>query len=390
MRPTMLKRLFTGTVVVAIALVAAACGASGPGGGGDSDKITIGGLSFLTGKFSSYGEDAKRGMELAQKEINASGGVRGGAQLDLRIEDTASDPAQAVTLLRRYAGDRDVVGVVGPVGTPDLLATLAVAGQLKTPVVSLGSQAPLTKDKFADGVVRVNLVETPELLGDVLAEMHEKLDISTIGLLSDRANDYAEAERVALEKAAKGDVTIVGKQTYAQGDKSFASPIDRVLRSRPDALWIAGTTNEAGLIMQQARARGFDGRFLGGAGLNDPAIAKIAKGNATGYVTILPMDMSGGGDPVTTLRDSYRKEYGDGPVSAYTAYGYDAVQVLARAIDDADSLDRASVMRSLGAVTKYKGVTGTYSFDGKGDNTTPKGYLFEMTKAGTFERLGKS
>ena len=63
-----------------------------------SGPIKFGGLAFITGKFSSYGQDIEKGMRLAVKQINDSGGLLG-AKVELDLQDTVSDSAQAVSLL---------------------------------------------------------------------------------------------------------------------------------------------------------------------------------------------------------------------------------------------------------------------------------------------------
>ena len=70
-----------------------------------SDPIRIGYLPALTGPSSSTGIGINRGTELAVKEINAAGGIKG-RQLELIVRDTQSDPTKAVNasteLTRRH------------------------------------------------------------------------------------------------------------------------------------------------------------------------------------------------------------------------------------------------------------------------------------------------
>jgi branched-chain amino acid transport system substrate-binding protein len=354
-----------------------------------TQPIALGGLTFLTGKFSSYGRDVADGMELAVTHINEDGGLPSGAKLVLQLEDTASDSAQAVSLLRRFAGDSSIVGVVGPTGTPDFLATLPITAQLQIPVVSLGSQKAMTLKQFTDWVVRVNLIETPALIKSVLNDVSRIKNIKKLAMLTDRANDFGQAEAASVRAAIKDGaaVEMVSDESYAAGDKDFAVLIDKVMQSVPDAIWISGVTNEASLIMQQARARGFKGVFVGGAGLNDPKIAHLAGDAATGFVTFLPMNLRSDSPVVQRFVRGYKAKHGDKAIATYTGYGYDAVLLLADAIRRSGSIDRTEVMKALGSTKDFQAVTGTYSFQGKGDNISATPFLFRMSASGSFEPL---
>lgn len=354
-----------------------------------SGPVKFGGLAFTTGKFSSYGLDIEKGMRLAVKHLNDSGGLLG-QKVDLDLQDTVSDSAQAVSLLRRFAGTADVVGVVGPVGTPDFLAVLPLTAQLNIPVISLGSQKEMANSEFSDWIVRVNLPVTPVLIKEVLvAAKKAGRKIDTIALLRDRSNDSAQAEAKALRQALESGAgpKLVADEAYAAGDKDFGALIDKIMREKPDAIWLAGVTNEVSLFLQQARARGFKGPVLGGAGMNDPKIGQLAKESAAGVVTFLPVNFESSQPQIKKFVVGYREAYGQGPIPTYAAYGYDGVMLLANAVKAANSTDRKKVMQALGSTKDFVGVSGSYSYAGKGDNVAPVPVMVEMTADGNFKPL---
>lgn len=357
----------------------------------EDKTVTIGGLTFLTGKYGSYGQDVAAGMKLAVDHVNEDGGLLGGAKLVLDLQDTSSDAAQAVSMLRRFAGTDKIVGVVGPTGTPDLLAALPLTDRLQIPIISIGSQKALKHEQFTDWVVRVNLVETPQLIKGILDDVIQIKGNKTMALLTDRSNDFAQAESASLREAISlgSKVKIVSDESYATGDKDFAVLIDKIMRNSPEAIWLSGATQEVYLIMLQARSRGFKGYFVGGAGLNDPKIAELAGDAATGFVTFLPMNIKSKKPIVQRFATDFPKKFPDRKIATYTGYGYDSVLMMADAIKRAGSTDRAKVMKALGSTTKFVAVTGTFSYAGKGDNTSAVPYLFSMGKDGNFTPLTK-
>ena len=108
-------------------------------------------------------------------------------------------------------------------------------------------------------------MESPALLKAVLQEVRKVRPFTNLALLRDRANDYTEAVSKSVREAvsAQTDIKLVADEAYAAGDKEFSAQLDKLMRANPDAIWLAGVTNEVSLILQQARARGYKGLFLG-------------------------------------------------------------------------------------------------------------------------------
>lgn len=350
--------------------------------------VKIGGLTFLTGKFASYGAEYASGMKLGVDYVNAHGGVLGGRKLQLDLQDTASDSAQAATLLRRLAADKDIVGVVGPTGTPDFLAILPIAKSLgDLPIVTQAS-AKFDQAQFPDNVLRVYLVENPDLLKWYFGELKKAKGIKRVAFLTDRSNDaQANSRRNEMEGIKGTGIEVVGDEYIRAGDRDFAAVIDKLLAGKPDTLVVNATTNEGTLFLTQARARGFKGLFVGTAGLADPKIGELAKENAAGAVTMLPLDVNAPSPLVKSFVAAYKTANGDKAIAPFAAYTFDSVLLLADAINRAGSTDRAKVMKAQGETKDFHGVTSTFTFRGKGDNITQTAHLVEFTATGAFRPL---
>ena len=370
------------------ALVSLAASPARKASAATAGEIRIGGLTFLTGRFASYGVAVQKGVEIASSKVNAEGGVRN-KKLVIDLQDTASDSAQAVSLLRRFAASDDVVAVLGPTGTPDLLAILPVAQGLGLPVLSVGSQKTMTKDDFPDDVFRVGLIGKPEVIAFFLKRVSGTHPVTRIGLFIDRANDSSQAESAALREALKSvpGSEIAEEATYVSGDKEFSVPISKMVRAKVDAMYLSGTTNEDVIIIPQARARGFKGVFLGSATLTDPKIVEVVGPVAAPYAIFTPFNASSDRPAVKEFVAAYAKAYGSGGVPTYAAYAYDAVMLIKDALLRAGSEDRKAVLHAVATTKDFHGVTGNYSYDGKGDNTTPQPYVLQLGPDGKFVPL---
>ena len=58
----------------------------------------------MTGQYAAFGEQMKRGAEMAVADINAAGGVLG-EKIELEVGDDACDPKQAVAVANQLAGE---------------------------------------------------------------------------------------------------------------------------------------------------------------------------------------------------------------------------------------------------------------------------------------------
>ncbi|TIP76518.1 MAG: branched-chain amino acid ABC transporter substrate-binding protein, partial [Mesorhizobium sp.] len=59
----------------------------------------------MTGDSAVYGEEMRRGAQLATDDINARGGI-GGCKIALMVLDDQGDPATAIAIARAFARDR--------------------------------------------------------------------------------------------------------------------------------------------------------------------------------------------------------------------------------------------------------------------------------------------
>ncbi len=97
MRETGMKKIYGAAAAAAIAMMAVPAFA----------QIKIGSAGPMTGQYAAFGEQMKRGAEMAVEEINAAGGVNG-QKLELLIGDDACDPKQATAVANKMVADKAV------------------------------------------------------------------------------------------------------------------------------------------------------------------------------------------------------------------------------------------------------------------------------------------
>jgi branched-chain amino acid transport system substrate-binding protein len=117
-----------------------------------AQDIKIGLIAGMSGGGASYGASISQGFEMAMKEINDAGGIKG-RKLVIDVADDASDPAQSVLAMQRLVNDQVDI-VVGGWGSSQVLANMEVAERAGLPYIVVGasnrgSQPAETSGRFA-------------------------------------------------------------------------------------------------------------------------------------------------------------------------------------------------------------------------------------------------
>src|SRR5690349_20957052 len=98
-----MRKLILG--LVALVIVAGGAWYFLQGRGASSDQIVIAVAGPMTGQYSTFGEQMRKGAEQAVKDINAAGGIMG-KQIRLEVGDDACDPKQAVAVANDLANKK--------------------------------------------------------------------------------------------------------------------------------------------------------------------------------------------------------------------------------------------------------------------------------------------
>lgn len=346
--------------------------------------IVIAGGFVLSGPVAAYGEDAKIGVDLGVAEINAKGGVNG-RKVRVDYEDTGADRAKAVAIYRKFAARPEVVAFMS-ISTIELVALDPVAEEVKLPLLSVGSAAPMAK--FSPYTFRMQLIVN-KALPAVFTLLKEQKGAKTISVIYDTVNNYNVGEMESV-KAGVGPagLELKGVESFSTGEQNFSLQLTRIAQSNPDLLYVAATTNEAALIINQARALGMKAQILGGAGLNDNRVFQLPGKAAHGIMTFFPFDAKDTRPVVQNFVKLYADKYKKELPPAYVALGYDAIHLVVDAIKRAGSADREAFRKTLGETAGYEGANGKFRYSGSGDNLEQRPHIFAYGEKG-FERISK-
>ena len=96
--------------------------------------IKVGAVLPFSGGVELYGRQAKLGLDLAAKEINADGGILG-RPVEIIYEDDKTNPDAAVSATRKLIERDHVLAVIGPITSRNLNAIKPEIERAKTPLL---------------------------------------------------------------------------------------------------------------------------------------------------------------------------------------------------------------------------------------------------------------
>lgn len=349
-----------------------------------AQDIVVGGGFVLSGPIAAYGEDAKIGVDLAVEVLNAKGGING-RRIRVDYEDTGADRAKAVAIYRKYAARPEVVAMLS-ISSIEFVALDPVANDVKLPIVSVGSAAPMAK--FSDWSFRIQLIVN-KAMGPVLTELKSRRGYKSVAVIFDTANNYNVGEMQSVKDAAAGaGYEFKGTESFSTNEQNFTLQLTRIAQMNPDLLYVAATTNEAALIVNQARALGVKAAIIGGAGLNDNRVASLPGKAAHGIMTFFPFDAQDARPVVQEFVAKYREKHKKDVPPAYVALGYDALMLVADAVRRSSPTDRDAIRKAIGQTRDLQGANGAFTYSGSGDNQIQKPNIFVFGDKG-FARIDR-
>jgi branched-chain amino acid transport system substrate-binding protein len=341
----------------------------GPSGATSSTgDIKIGAYGAVTGGQAAFGTSSRQGFQLAVDEANAKGGVLN-RKIQLLFEDDASKAEDASTVVTKLVKQDQVVAVLGEVASSNSLAAAPICQSSKVPMVSPAS----TNEKVTqvgDYIFRVCFIDPFQ--GEVMAKFAANtLKTKKVAIMKDTKSDYSVGLTDTFTKAFQAlGGTVTGVVEYSQGDTDFKAQLTTVKGQNPEAIFIPGYYQEAGIIVRQAREAGMEIPILGGDGWDsDPLFevgGKFLKNcyYSTHYSTDNPAPA------IQNFIKAFKTKYTVTP-DANAALGYDAANVLLDAISRAGSTDGQKLRDALAATKNYSGVTGTMSLNAERNAVKP-------------------
>jgi branched-chain amino acid transport system substrate-binding protein len=359
----------------------------------ESETITIGINTPMTGDIPKVGEGTKFAAEMWLEDINEAGGLEVGGktyQVELVIEDNESKAESATKANTKMITQDEVLVIVGPQASKQAVPAGGVANDNETPMVSPWSTNPNTT------LDRPWVFRTPFLdpfQGSVIAIFVTfEFGFEKAAVLYDVASDYpkglAEFFRQGWEEI-HGPGSVVAYESFTTKDTDFSAQLTKIKESGADFIFTPQYYNEVALIVQQAHELGWDAPIVGSDSWGSAELMNLCGDDCIGLFFSTHYVTAGATGATKEFIDRYNEKHGYVPddVGALT---WDTMLIVQKAIQDCGELtgdiavDRKCVRDALAQIKDFDGVTGQMTFTEQGD-PIKCAMIVKINDAGEFE-----
>lgn len=356
---------------------------SGGGSVADGGKILIATQSPLSGNQSAIGDAIKSGAEYALNQHKEEF-KKLGFDLQLFPQDDQADPKIGVSNAEMLISNPDVLGVVGHLNSGVAIPSSVKYEEGKLVMVSPANTAvKLTEE----GKMTVHRICARDDAQGPKAAMYAKntLGVKTAFILHDKtAYGQGLSDQVKMQFEKDG-VQLLGYEGITQGEKDYSAVLNQVTAKNPNIIFFGGFYVEGGILIKQAREKGYKGYFLGGDGLDSTDMIKIAGPAVEGVIFT-----SVGGDVTQTEEgkkwaEEYKKTMNK-PLETYSVYGYDSMNVILNGVLEAVKANggkkptREQVLEAVHKTKDFQGQFTKVTFDDKGDNINGDVFIYKYDK----------
>jgi branched-chain amino acid transport system substrate-binding protein len=293
------------------------------------EPIYIGVSGPLTGPNARYGEQWKKGFDLALEEINSNGGIDG-RPLAYIFEDSQSDPRQSVLVAQKFVADPRIIVEIGDFSSTASMAASPIyeRGQL----VQFGMTNSHPDFTAAGGTYTWSNSVTQSQASPAMAEFAvEDVGLQRMAVFYIN-NDWGKATYdLFAERAEELGAEIVSVEAYLPDEKDFRSALTNARDADPDGLIFISYQADGALLAQQVQQTGLDVPIVGAGSLQSPDFLNLG-GDAVEGVLVQGQFLPNDPRPhVKNVVDRYVEAYNETP-DFFSVHAYDTIILLAEAI----------------------------------------------------------
>jgi branched-chain amino acid transport system substrate-binding protein len=324
------------------------------------DEIKVGVVLPTTGREGKPGQFQKEGIDLAIKQINDQGGIMvKSLKKKLPVKevfyDDGSDQAKSASLVERAMSSDGVTAVLGGYSTVLGEAESVMPDRYKTPWITPGAAASTI---FAKGYqytfgtlssVDSLGVTTGEYLGSVVdsGKLKKGLKIAMAVENTDHGADYVKGIQQWISKHP-GYFTVVFNERFDLGAPDFTGLLQKVKNSHADIFLSDAHLQDYITMQRQYLQSGMYHEMISYGARGPEGDARKALGDGINYIFAgvwwskdLPYPQA------KKFISDYKQFTGHDPDSWYSATAYDAMRILAQAIEKAGSLNKDAIRNQL-------------------------------------------
>ena len=364
------------TTAGAIAL--AACGGStaAPATGPTGPDFKIGSILPSSGTYSDLGDSIRKGMQLYFEMVGNKAGNRRIVVTD--EDESAGDTSIPLTKARKLVEQDNVDLIAGIVASPNALAVRAYVDQNQVPtlIANAGANA-LSRAQKSPWIYRTSFSnwQPSHPMGRYLVDN----GIKRLTLLY---SNYGAGQETAaaIKETFTGQVATEVKPPFPNTSGDFAPFITQINSSKPDAIYVFISGQDAINFLKQARTQLDKSIKLTGSGffVEQDVLGAIGDAAPIGAVTGLHWALTLDNRENKDFTDAFKKRFGK-TADVFAVQGYDTARVIVEALNavKGTTTDKTAFMRAISRVS-FKSPRGDFKFDDNSQNVVNTIYVREL------------
>ena len=344
----------------------------------EENVIKIGAILPLTGKFSYYGVEEMRGMQLAENEINENNGINGN-KLEIINEDSKGDSKLGISAFHKLVNvDNVKIVFTSLTGVSLAVKPLSVKNDI------FQNSFAMTEDIPMNAKTIFRIYPSLEKEGKALVTYTKTLNPHNVAIIyyNSVAFEHLLKDVLIPGLKASGITNIISENFDSQDIANLNNTLLKLNRNNPDVVLIASYYNFIPSILNKIKeSKLFEKSTI--IGTLDIAISAIAKDvnpeAIEGVISTIPKSLFYAqllSEVSMKHRDFFSKYKLKYKTSATydAAYGYDSINILAEAIKETGSTEPDIISNYMRGRT-FDGVNGKISIDLEGNATTDWDYV---------------
>jgi branched-chain amino acid transport system substrate-binding protein len=367
LRPT----LRLGAVALAVACVPAFA----------ADPLLVGVQAPITGQYANEGQGIADAVKLLVKQQNAKGGLLG-QQLEVKVCDDQGQAAPAAICARQLVNDK-VFAVIGSYTSGAALAAQSLYARANVIQTSDG-----TSDELTSKGVKTFFRNAPPNSAEAIftAQYFKDKGYKKVAIVTDHSSFATGLADAVASEVKKAGGEVINKVFIDAGSQNYTPVLTKLKGLNPDVIYFSGYYNDGGLIKAQMAQLGINAPFVGGDANQNVAFAKIAGDAITGATIInvpAPADLSY--PAAKQFLTDYQQAYGHVPPSIFTLTNADGLRAVIATAEKVKSVKPDVLIPALHQLKDFEGLTGTFSWDAKGERTGSPFVAFNVNPDGSYK-----
>lgn len=373
------KKFLSGIILVAMVFLAVSVA------GAQAKVIKIATQSPLSGGMSAVGTDIKNGAQLAIEQLSGNL-AKLGFKVELAPFDDQGNPDTGVANAKNIVADPAVLAIVGHYNSGVQIPSSEEYHSAGLANISPANTNPKVTERNYLEVSRI--CGRDDVQGVVGAQFAKAQGMKSAYVIHDKTA-YGQGIAEYFQREAKNLGITVRGFAGTEEKANFDSILTPILASRPDVIYFGGMFDQAAVLFKQARQKGYKGMFLSDDGFDSSDATKIGgkvllDGKGTYYSTVSGPAAAYPG--TAKFIADFKARFGSEP-QPFAAQSYDSAALALVAIEAAVKAaggnlpTRPAVAKAVREIKDYKGITGTITFNGKGDLVKAKYFIIQVTSA---------